>query len=418
VSRTLVLYEDPHWAQLSPLADLTPVPALRFGASTLAERWREVAGVPLLGLEARPDAMAAWRERLIPEALPPGATDEVLVINAAALPGAWLTAALEAPGPALFTSAGRIAGARLPHRSLAPGLGRGATFETFLLEARLPGRVVAAEFLAWPWDLIRHNVDAIVEDLTGWGGEIEAEVDPLAALYEPERITLETGVRVDAHAVLDARGGPILIEHGTRVQSHTLVIGPCAIGPDTHLLGGTIARSSIGPGCRIAGEVEESVWQGWANKRHHGFIGHSLIGEWANLGALTTTSDLKNNYGRVRVWAAGSERDSGLTKVGAVIGAHIKTGIGTLLPTGASLGIGGNLFGGGRFVPKRIAPFVWWDGATATEHRWEAFLETARQAMSRRERPLAPADETLLRAAFEAGAAERTAAAAAAAAAP
>src|SRR5206468_2886065 len=102
------------------------------------------------------------------------------------------------------------------------------------------------------------------------------------------------------------------------------------------------------PGCRIAGEVEECIWQRWSNKRHHGFVGHSVIGEWVNLGALTTTSDLKNNYGPVRAWAGGAERDSGLTKLGAVIGAHVKTGIGTLLPTGASLGIGGNLFGGGR----------------------------------------------------------------------
>jgi UDP-N-acetylglucosamine diphosphorylase/glucosamine-1-phosphate N-acetyltransferase len=407
MSRTLLLYEDPHWSQLSPIADLVAVPALRFGASTVAERWREVAGVPLLALEMRREVAAAWLERPVPEALPPSATDEVLVINAAALPGGWLKQALEARTPAVFTSAGRIVAARLPHASVAPGIGQGADFERFLLGLKLPGHPVGAEFLAWPWDLIRHNVEAILEDLTGWAGGIEGDVDPLAALYEPDRITIEAGAQVEAHTVLDARGGPILIERGVRVQAFTHVIGPCAIGADTELLGGVIARSTIGPDCRIAGEVEESVWQGRSNKRHHGFVGHSVIGEWVNLGALTTTSDLKNNYGSVRMWAAGKERDTGLTKVGAVFGAHVKTGIGTLLPTGASLAIGSNLFGGGRFTPKRVPPFTWWDGERAQEHRFEAFLGTARQAMARRERVLGLPEEALLRAAFEVGAGER-----------
>jgi hypothetical protein len=149
------------------------------------------------------------------------------------------------------------------------------------------------------------------------------------------------------------------------------------------------------------------VWQGWANKRHHGFVGHSTIGEWVNLGALTTTSDLKNNYGNVRVWVDGSELDSGSPKVGSHIGAHVKTGIGTLLTTGASLGIGANLFGGGRFAPKRVPSFGWWDGERMAEHELEKFLATARTAMGRRERKFLPADEAMLREAFAVTAGER-----------
>jgi hypothetical protein len=136
-------------------------------------------------------------------------------------------------------------------------------------------------------------------------------------------------------------------------------------------------------------------------------VGHSVIGEWVNLGALTTTSDLKNNYGVVRVWIEGHETETGLAKVGAFIGAHVKTGIGSLLPTGASIGTGSNLFGGGRFAPKQVPPFSWWDGEHRGEHRLEAFLATARHAMERRERPLGPADEQALRALFEATASER-----------
>jgi hypothetical protein len=132
-----------------------------------------------------------------------------------------------------------------------------------------------------------------------------------------------------------------------------------------------------------------------------------VIGEWVNLGALTTTSDLKNNYGTVRVWVDGAEVESGVTKIGALIGAHVKTGIGSLLPTGASVGTGSHLFGGGRFAPRQVPAFGWWDGERMDEHAFEKFLETAKRAMQRRARTLGAADQTLLRATFTATAAER-----------
>jgi UDP-N-acetylglucosamine diphosphorylase/glucosamine-1-phosphate N-acetyltransferase len=226
-------------------------------------------------------------------------------------------------------------------------------------------------------------------------------------VLEPGRVTVEAGARVDPFAVLDGRGGPIQIGREAVVLPHTVVAGPCVVGPGTQLLGGRVARSTIGPQCRVAGEVEECVWQGYANKRHHGFVGHSLIGEWVNLGALTTTSDLKNNYGPVRVWVDGREVDSGTPKIGSLIGAHVKTGIGTLLPTGASVGAGSNLFGGGRFAPKRVPAFSWWDGERFDEHRLEPFLDTARVAMSRRGRIMQPAEEKALRSLHQATAEER-----------
>ena len=129
-----------------------------------------------------------------------------------------------------------------------------------------------------------------------------------------------------------------------------------------------------------------------------------------NLGALTTTSDLKNNYGPVRVWAAGRERESGSNKVGSIIGAHVKTGIGSLLPTGCSIGVGSNLFGGGRFAPKRVPAFAWWDGRRTVEHRLEPCLATAAVVLGRRGLVLGEADQAALRGLFAAGAAERAAA--------
>jgi UDP-N-acetylglucosamine diphosphorylase/glucosamine-1-phosphate N-acetyltransferase len=215
---------------------------------------------------------------------------------------------------------------------------------------------------------------------------------------------------VDPFAVLDARGGPILVGRDAVVQSHSVVEGPCVIGAGSQVLGGVVRRSTVGPQCRLAGEVEDTVWQGWANKRHHGFVGHSLVGEWVNLGALTTTSDLKNNYGPVRVWAAGRERESGSNKVGSIVGAHVKTGIGTLLPTGCSIGVASNLFGGGRFAPKRVPAFAWWDGCRVLEHRLDPCLATAAVVLGRRGLVLGEAERSALRELFAAGAAERAAA--------
>jgi len=403
----LVLYEDRHWRALRPLTDLAPVPALWLGAATLAERWRRAAALPLLAIEARGAAMAAWRDAPQPESLPAAGADEVLVLNAAVQPGPWLAAARTGRVPALWMGEGRVVGARLPFELLAPGLGRGEGFEKFVLGLGLPAQAVPdAPFLQHPWDLVARNADAIRADVAALPAGIQGDVHG-AMLLEPERIAVAEGARVDALAVLDARDGPIYLDRGASVRSHTLVIGPCYVGPGTQLLGGVIARSSFGPECRIAGEVEECVWRGYANKRHHGFVGHSVIGAWANLGALTTTSDLKNNYGSVRVWVDGAEIDSGSSKVGAMIGDHVKTGIGTLLPTGASVGVAANLFGGGRFAPKRVASFAWWDGETSAEHELEKCVGTARIAMSRRGVTLSPADEAVLREAFAATAKER-----------
>lgn len=407
MSGALVLFEDNRWKDLTPLTDLLTVPSLAFGASDLATRWRRAAGLPLLAIEARPAKSGGGARS--PEPARPGRAgeDQVLVVNAAALPGPWLAETGQVAGPALFVCGGRRVAARLPREQVAPGLGKGEGFETFLAGLDLPAHPVDARVIAWPWQLIDWNAEAIIEDLSRARGKVRGDVHPGVALYDPSRVTIEAGARVDAGAVLDAREGPIHLSTEVLVQAHTLVVGPCVVGVGTHLLGGVIGRSTIGPGCRLAGEVDSCVWQGWANKRHHGFVGHSAVGEWANLGAMTTTSDLKNNYGTIRVRTTDRELDSGLIKLGAIIGAGVRTGIGSLLPAGAMLGTGSHLFGGGRYAPKRLPAFSWWDGERAAEYQLDKFLATARIAMGRRGRDLDPAQEEALRVLFAATADQR-----------
>jgi len=335
------------------------------------------------------------------------AQTEAIVVNAAALPGPWFAEALDGRAPSLWVGEGRVAGARVPLDSLRGGLGRGDDFETVLLGLALPALPVAAEFITWPWDLMSRNAAAIASDLEGARGEVKGTLHRLACLESPERITIAEGARVGAFVVLDASTGPIHVARGAVIEPHTLVKGPCVVGPGTQLLGGVVGGTTFGPECRIAGEVESSVWQGHANKRHHGFVGHSVICEWVNLGALTTTSDLKNNYGDVRVWVDGREQETGSPKVGAFVGAHVKTGIDSLLPTGASIGTASNLFGGGRFAPRHVPAFSWWDGERMREHELERCVATARVAVSRRGRTLDAAAEAALRALHGATARDR-----------
>ncbi len=407
----LVVFEDSGWSDLRPLTDLVPVPALAFGASCLASRIAAAAGLPLGRIEARADAMAACRS------MPPvlgvgggggaaGDTGDLIAVNGAALPGAWLAPLVASDEPGVLREGGRIVAARVPAGRRA-ALGAGAAFADSLATLGLTERAVEARWIDRPWQLMGMNVEAIESDLRGLAPALRGDLHASAVVLEPSRVCVEPGVRIDPLACLDAREGPILVRRGARIGTGTVVVGPCVVGEDTQLLGGVITHSTIGRQCRIAGEVEACVWQGFGNKRHHGFVGHSVIGEWVNLGALTTTSDLKNNYGVVRVTFDGREHDTGSAKVGAMIGAHAKTGIGSLLPTGGVIGTGANVFGGGRFAPKWVPSFGWWDGETLAEHRLDAMTATATTAMSRRGELASAADREALERLFEATRGER-----------
>jgi hypothetical protein len=152
------------------------------------------------------------------------------------------------------------------------------------------------------------------------------------------------------------------------------------------LLGGRIAASAIGPRCVVRGELAASVLLGYANKAHDGFVGHSVLGRWVNLGAGTVTSNLKNTYGPVRLNVAGTSIETGLVNLGSLIGDHAKTAIGTLLGTGTVIGGGANVFDAVR-PPPYVPPFAW--GAAGTERvTCAGFVRTAERVLARRDVPL------------------------------
>lgn len=226
------------------------------------------------------------------------------------------------------------------------------------------------------WDLIRHLKEDLEEDLKVLGAGVKGQVHPSVVIYAPENVLIEEGAIVEALAVLDARSAPIYIGKNTVVRPQSYLRGPLSIGPE----------------CRIGGEVIHSIFHGYSNKAHYGFIGHSYIGEWVNLGAGTTNSNLKNNYGNVKVMVGGKEVDSGEQFLGCFIGDHAKTGIGTLITTGTLIGVAANVFGGG-VTAKNVPSFSW--GGKET-YDLEKAIETARTAMKRRGKKLSSEQVSLL----------------------
>ena len=210
-----------------------------------------------------------------------------------------------------------------------------------------------------------------------FGKKGKAKIDKSAVIYNQADVLIEDGVEIEANVVIDARGGLVHLGEGVIVRPHSYLKGPL----------------SIGAGCKVAGEISRSIFHGNDNKQHYGFIGDSYIGEWVNLGAGTTNSNLKNNYGNVKVVINGKSVDTGQKFVGCFIGDHAKTGIGSLITTGAVIGMAANIFGGG-ITPKSVPSFAW---GAKDRFKLDKFMETVKIVMSRRKIKLTALQEDLFK---------------------
>ncbi|HVP06496.1 MAG TPA: putative sugar nucleotidyl transferase [Candidatus Acidoferrum sp.] len=268
-------------------------------------------------------------------------------------------------------------------------------------KADFPDFETTATLHHYSWDIMADIEKAIAADFAYLKPKFKAPTNVTihqgAYLMAKENIHFEDGVTVYPGAVVDASNGPIYIGANVRIESHAAIYGPCFIGANSVVLAGKITASSIGHTCRVGGEVEESVFHAYVNKYHAGFIGHSYVAPWVNFGAMTTNSDLKNNYSNIRCTVNGHSIDTGSMKVGSFIGDHSKFGIGTLLNTGIHIGVCCNIFGGGLTTDKELPPFQW--GNTNRYHTFslDKGLETARKAMERRNTQLSNHEAELLR---------------------
>jgi UDP-N-acetylglucosamine diphosphorylase/glucosamine-1-phosphate N-acetyltransferase len=183
--------------------------------------------------------------------------------------------------------------------------------------------------------------------------------------------------------------GPILVRRGSTISAFTRITGPCYIGENTIIAGDRITKCSIGEVSKIRGEISSSIVLGHSNKGHTGFVGHSYIGRWVNLGAGTTTSNLKNTYGVIGLLTSGGRRETRMQYLGSLVGDHAKTGIGTMLNTGTLIGAGANVFGT-SMPSKYVPPFAWGNSTPHGVYAVDRFLAVAERVMARRHVDLSP----------------------------
>ncbi|WP_240315834.1 hypothetical protein [Salinibacter ruber] len=224
-----------------------------------------------------------------------------------------------------------------------------------------------------------------------------------------EQIHLGAGTTVKPGALLNAEDGAIVLGPDATVHERAVVRGPCYIGPKTHVkTGANLEGTATGTWCKIGGEVHDALLQGFSNKSHPGFLGHSVLGQWCNLGADTNNSNLKNDYGTVSAYAPDAERfvDTGRQFAGLFMGDHSKCGINTMFNTGTVVGTNGNLFGG-DFPPRYVPPFSWGGASGLTTYRLDKACEVAEHVMGRRDTPFTAAHRSLLAELFDRTRAER-----------
>lgn len=245
-----------------------------------------------------------------------------------------------------------------------------------------PAGGVLVDFL---WDLVDHNPDALRNDLHWFRNHRTLQDADVKVLGENDKLLVAEGATVEPFVIADTRGGPIFIEPGAIVNSFSRLEGPLYIGRDSWICGAKMRGGTIGPGCRIGGEFEASIMQGNSNKYHDGFLGHSYIGQWVNLAAGTQTSDLRNDYGTVKVTVNGQRVATGRTKVGSFIGDHTKTGLGALFNTGTVVGVFCNILPSGFLSPTVVPSFVQVkEGQLQERSDLRTLFQTATTAMRRR----------------------------------
>lgn len=364
-----------------PFTGVRPVAELRAGVWLIRERWEAGLGTP-----AR--AVAGTHVTGFADVDTPPVVDPASIAGPAVVARSDFVPArqrLGFDGGRRLTSDGATVAWRLEAGESWPAAEGGDARE-------IPGL-----WLKGAWDLVTALETLLPPDCAEFAAAAADPVpDGCIVLGDPGQVVC-LGAAVEPGVVFDVRAGAVVLAEGSTVRSGTRLEGPLFVGPGTRVLGGQLRRCAFGPQCRVHGEVTDTCFIGYGNKAHDGFLGHSVVGQWVNLGAGTITSNLKNTYGDIAIEAGGERHVTGRQFLGSLIGDHAKTAIGTLMGTGAVVGAGANLFGGrpGRWVP----PFTW--GATGMERmRLEGFLTIAERVMGRRGVEWTASREAALRALF------------------
>jgi UDP-N-acetylglucosamine diphosphorylase/glucosamine-1-phosphate N-acetyltransferase len=385
--RNIILFDDESREQMLPLSYTRPVAEMRTGIFTIRERWEKL----LKG------SASYITSEYLSEKYPMKLEDDNIVINGALMPNDRLVRLIEQleQNEALMAN-GNLFAARLNM----------AQFQ-HLIQNESIDEIIGIELedtpfihLIYPWDLflsLRTTIEYDFQLITR--GRISKPISASNQVTAADNIFLEEGAQVSG-TILNAQSGPIYIGKNAHVMEGAIIRGPVTIGEGSIIkMGAKIyGPTAIGPNCKVGGEVKEAVILGNSNKAHDGYLGNSIIGEWCNIGAGTSVSNLKNNYANVRMWDYSTKtmRDTGLQYLGMVMGDHSKCGINSMFNTGTIVGVAANIFGAG-YPPKFVPSFSWGGASGLTTHRFEDALQTAQRVLARRNLTLSSAEEKILR---------------------
>jgi UDP-N-acetylglucosamine diphosphorylase/glucosamine-1-phosphate N-acetyltransferase len=382
VTSLYLLEPDPAGAAWAPFAGVRPVSELRAGLWRIRERWEGA-------LQRDTTAILGAHVAGFTEFDEPPTQSPMPIEGPAIIAASWFApsgAPIESTAPVRrLTHAGATVGWVVPSGEQWRPTDEGAGLE------------VDGVLLRGAFDLITALERLLPADCADFRAAPSAGVPEGGIVLGDPSDVISLRALVEPGVVFDVRNGPVVIEEGAESLSGTRLEGPTYIGGGTKVLGGFVRWSVFGPECRVRGEIATSVFLGYGNKAHEGFVGHSVVGHWVNLGAGTTTSNLKNTYGPVRLEVAGKRIETGRSNLGTLFGDHAKTAIGTMLATGTVVGAGANVFGA-IAPPKYVPAFAW--GSTGERITEEGFLTVARRVLARRDVAWSEARQESLRRAY------------------
>lgn len=379
-----ILFDDQLRKDFYPFTVTRPVSELRLGIVTIREKWEKA-------LKGNSYCVTApWLAARYAAKVPP--QKPMVWINARFLPSLPLVEAI------MNLSEGQLIQHEGVPVALFGSLSAGNNPETNLNYQVFnhPGKAI---FISKVWEIFTRNGEWIEEDfrvLTA--GRTSAPISNSNRLLG-DNIFFEEGAKAEM-SIINSLTGPVYLAANAEIMEGSMVRGALAMGEHATLkMGAKIyGPTTLGPQAKVGGEVSNSVILGYSNKGHDGFLGNSVLGEWCNLGADTNNSNLKNNYGLVKIWnmARGKMEDTGLTFCGLMMGDHSKAGINTMFNTGTVTGVCANIFDGG-FPPKFIPSFSWGGKENSPAYEVEKAIETAKAMYARRGVEFQKADEDLLR---------------------
>jgi UDP-N-acetylglucosamine diphosphorylase/glucosamine-1-phosphate N-acetyltransferase len=401
----ICIYEDSGCNNLLPMTYVRPVYDLFCGMVSLQEKLIRNFPQASITLHTRSVLEKVVRDRY-PDCLVnefPAGLEEILFINGRSLLNSKTELNKLGKNQSFIINdtvvAARLSGAELtiPIETVQNGI----TID--LDETAIERQKVDGILVEYIWDLIQANGDQIRSDFTfAIQGRGDAVIDD-GTIINDENVFIDKTAKIMPHVVVDGSNGPVFIDRDVVIQPHVYVQGPVYIGPSVLIKAGAqiYSGSSIAEGCKIGGEVNNSIILPWSNKAHGGYLGSSYVGSWVNIGAGTNNSNLKNNYGAVKVTVDGEAIDTGLQFMGLIMGDHSKCGINTTFNTGTSIGINCNLYGS-VIHEKHIPSFTWGSAVGGyTTYKLEKALSVNKIVMSRRKKSLKRNDEELLRNVFQ-----------------